>query len=284
LNQNTKLDYEIIVIDNNSNDDTFILLENWIIQNRLLKVSVFKVLKRGKVHALRYGINKSLGEIVIICDDDNFLNDDYLDLAYNLFNENTKIGLAAGANRPITDFLLPEWFLEKQVLFGCGELRSESGPVDMLWGAGMICRGELIRSIYSSKIKHIMEGFDDKKGNRIMGEDNELCFWVEFLGYSLAYSNKLKLKHFMLKERLTIEYANKLEQSVVLGNYKFKKMREIFYHISRPVSFTDFKYIFDNSNKGIAIRTKIGLGNKSGKSISKNYKELIKIRQLFNGV
>jgi glycosyltransferase involved in cell wall biosynthesis len=283
IHQTTSLEYEVIVIDNNSNDSTFSLVENWIFKNKYANVSIFKVTKRGKVHALRCGINKSLGEIVIICDDDNFLNEDYLEIAYKLLKENNKIGLAAGYNTAVTDILLPEWFQEKQVLFGCGALSNHPGLVEMVWGAGMVCRGDLIRGIYSSRIEHIMEGFDDKKGNRIMGEDNELCFWVKYLGYTLVYSDELKLKHFMLKERLTVDYLNQLEQSIIIGNDRFKKMREIFYHLNRQIAFSDVKYLFTNSNKGIAIRTKMCVGNKIGHSILNNYRELIRIGQQLGG-
>jgi hypothetical protein len=41
------------------------------------------------------------------------------------------------------------------------------------------------------------------------GDDNELCWAIAVLGRRLIYDERLKIKHFMPRERLTLEYLRK---------------------------------------------------------------------------
>ena len=280
--QKTKLNFELIIIDNNSTDDTFSIVQDWIVQNKNINAYFYKVLERGKVHALGCGIKKSLGEIVIICDDDNFLKNDYLENANVLLNSNDEIGLISGVNIAIASREFPTWFHENERFYGCGSAFDNEGDITMLgnlWGAGMVARGKLIRAIYNSNISHFMLGIDDKEGNRIMSEDTELCIWFRILGLKLYYSHKLELKHFMTESRLTINYLEKLKLSCSHVSKKLNdlKLIEVFYHFERKFIFSDLMNLFQDNPKGLGIRIRMGVEFNNLK-IKTNIIELKKIK------
>jgi glycosyltransferase involved in cell wall biosynthesis len=265
LKQKTSLDFEILIVDNNSNDDTKVKVQQFIDCNKSKKIKLFLEYRRGKVFALQTGILRSLGEVIVICDDDNFFESDFLDEAYRIMKSDNKIGLAAGVNNPISSIPLPPWFEINKSYFGCGCNYNKEGDIThkgFLWGAGMVCRGDLLRMLYSSNLKHLMGGSDDKNGNRTIScEDNELCIWVKLLGYKLWYSHSLRLNHFMIEERLNEQYLNRLKETSDKNSKELSQIRmhEIFYHATNKLRFSDIKNIFSNSAKGKGIRIKCGL-------------------------
>jgi glycosyltransferase involved in cell wall biosynthesis len=92
LAQETELNYEIIVVDNNSSDHTFSLVEQFSKE----KVIFLREKNAGKVNALKKGVSYSSGELIIICDDDNYLNKNYLDVAYDFFKKTQIVELRVG--------------------------------------------------------------------------------------------------------------------------------------------------------------------------------------------
>ncbi|MBN2349269.1 MAG: glycosyltransferase [Bacteroidales bacterium] len=62
--------YEVIVIDDHSNDSTFERIKNF--GNKKTNIKIFRLPDKlnGKKHALNYGINKSSGELILVTDAD----------------------------------------------------------------------------------------------------------------------------------------------------------------------------------------------------------------------
>lgn len=262
FNQNTDLKYEVIFVDNNSQDNTLSIVQAIKISEGSEKVIILSEPTPGKVHALRKGICQSIGSVIVICDDDNFLSPDYLNNAFELLMQNSKIGLACGINRPIADTDLPDWFERYQILFGCGQIAEDSGDVTAkgsIWGAGMVCKGDLMRSIYSSGIRHFASGSFARNGFRLGGEDNELCFWVIYLGYKLWFSKKLVLDHFMLFERLNLEYLEKLTSGIIAGNSHLRLNLDIVKRALKPIWKRDYLMMFIPGTIGRVARIKFGL-------------------------
>jgi glycosyltransferase involved in cell wall biosynthesis len=273
---------ELILVDNNCIDNTLEVVQStWASLNTSIQLNVISEHKPGQSHARKAGVAQSKGEVIVFCDDDNRLNADYVDTVFQLLKENKNIGLVAGTIIPSSTKALPEWFPENQLMFACGNLSEESCFVSNLWGAGLSGRGELLRSIYNSKLVHVMNGVGDKLGNRLAGDDNELCFWVKRIGFKLYYSRQLVLYHFMHASRLNLVYLNNLRESTILGNKVFRKMQEFIYHFERQFHLSDFKYLIGNNEKGIAIRAKFGFKNFKTKIMINNIKELNTIRNRF---
>ena len=84
--------YEIIVIDDGSNDQTY----TYAINAQDSKTRIIKQQNMGKPNALNTGISQSSGEIILTVDADTTLNKDALTNIANHFANNPKIGAIAG--------------------------------------------------------------------------------------------------------------------------------------------------------------------------------------------
>ncbi len=280
VDQQTNLKFEIIVVDNNSNDETYNLIDNFINDNNLTNFHLFKETNRGKVYALKRGINQSKGSVLIICDDDNILKRNYIQNAYNLFENNKKIGLACGVNTAISSVQLPRWFKECERLYACGKLGEYSGvlPNDKLvWGAGMVGRGNLLRAIYKSNIVHFTTGEFERDGVRNSAEDDELCIWIKYLNYNLYFSEDLHLYHIITRNRLTVESRDKLNYGIIEGGKRLKRHLRIMFKVGSKIEKRDFYKIFFLNDDGYIARLKFGFYKKSNPYIN-NYRVLTTLK------
>jgi glycosyltransferase involved in cell wall biosynthesis len=263
LAQGTDLEFEIIVIDNNSSDNTFSLVKQYSEGIEKVKITLLFEENSGKVNALKKGVMASTGELVIICDDDNYLANNYLGVAFDFFKKNPECGAACGHNSSFSDVQFPDWFKDYEILYGCGSLLNGTGEVNNLWGAGMVIRGDLIRNLYASGLKHLLgtKYENDNRYNsiRLSGEDNELCFWIKLLGHKLYYVEELKLEHAIPIQRLTIEYRENLLKGIQISNEIFKSKNGIIKSALKKVRKKDFINAFLPSEVGIASRLKLGL-------------------------
>lgn len=279
--QETNLKYEIVVVDNNSIDSTGILVEEFRKTKNLKNLELLTEEAPGKVNALKKGILQSSGELLIICDDDNYLSKEYFNVAYDFFEMNPKCGGACGINTAISNATFPHWFKDYEILFGCGALSSKTEVVSNLWGAGMVLRGNIVRQLYSRGITHYLGTMyqDNNRYDsiRLCGEDNEQCFWIKQLGYHLYFIKELNLEHDIPKERFTIQYRDNLIEGIKLSNTTFQETYGILKSALKKVRKKDYINVFLPTKAGKVSRLKCGI-TKSGK-LYNNYsilKELTK--------
>ncbi len=88
--------YEIIVIDDGSSDDTFLLAKNMEFDNGNVSLKAFTKQNAGKAHALNFGIEKARGELFLAVDADSKLSEDAIELMADYFQD-PKIGAVAGS-------------------------------------------------------------------------------------------------------------------------------------------------------------------------------------------
>lgn len=84
LNQ-TFDDYELIIVDDGSIDDTLKLCENFERKNQ--KVKVFHQTNKGVVFARAKGVKESKGEYLLFCDSDDMIHKDTLKLIKNVIHK-----------------------------------------------------------------------------------------------------------------------------------------------------------------------------------------------------
>lgn len=250
---------ELILVDNNCTDNTIeIAYCTWNELGNPFHFHVVHEPQSGLSNARKAGVLKSKGDIVIFCDDDNWLDKNYLLIAYSIFKSFNKLVGACGESIAVSNVELPMWFEKYQSIYACGNLPIVSGSNNdliTLRGAGMVIRGEIIRNLYLFGIKHTLSG---RKGKELSsGEDDEISFWLKILGGELKYFNKLKLQHFIDSKRLTTDYREKLLVGITESREIFKELREVFYHANRKKNILDLKFLFVNSAKGRGVR--IGL-------------------------
>ncbi len=87
---------EILVIDDGSSDDTFLIAKNMQMHNARHKLKAYTKTNAGKAQALNYGIEKAQGELFLAVDADSKLSPDAVELMVEYFKD-PETGAVAGS-------------------------------------------------------------------------------------------------------------------------------------------------------------------------------------------
>jgi glycosyltransferase involved in cell wall biosynthesis len=219
------ISWEVILVDNNSTDNTLTVAnELW----HSFKVDIpFKIIsenKQGLAHARRKGIDESQYDYLIFCDDDNWLDKNYLQLAFEILENNQVVGMAGGEGEAVLDIKMPAWFEQERASYVVGKQAEKSGALSdrtYLWGAGLVVRKSVLFTAAKFDFRSYL--LDREGENLSSGGDSELCNWALLLGYQLWYDQRLKFKHFIPKSRLSMEYVNRLNEGFRNASYWLSK-------------------------------------------------------------
>ncbi|WP_210116253.1 glycosyltransferase [Hymenobacter fodinae] len=233
--------WEVVVVNNNSSDDTAsVANKEWEKYNIPVPFKVVEESTPGLSHAREAGMRNSTQELIIFCDDDNWLEPDYVQNAVDIMAANHSIGILGGLNTPIADVEIPSWFHNFSDGYACGPQAAQDGPVDpnrlYITGAGMVIRRKIFAELDAFGFKSQML---DRKGEELSsGGDTELCFATAILGYELYYSSKLRLFHYMDEKRLTWSYLIKLYKGHMKSYYKLLFYKRIYHGTPLNKSWT----------------------------------------------
>lgn len=256
---------EIILVDNNSTDSTSEYAKNiWKEFDSNIQLRIISESNQGLNYARKCGINEAKFDYIVFCDDDNWLNSNYLIIANNILTQNSCIGVLGGQGIPLSDAVqFPNWFYTFSSCYAVGVQGVKCGDVSdrgYVWGAGSIVRRDILFKAFSAGHELILSG--RKSGAMGAGDDCEMCKWYLVTGYKLWYEDKLTYFHFIPKERLTLEYLEKLLKGLsdsrnVLAYYdeyiKQQFMRRTWYE--KPFSWIVFevKFFLDRRPEKIKV-------------------------------
>lgn len=230
VNQRLKpeLNYELVLVDNNSNDETSGLAANiWRSFNTKINLNLVRETVPGLSYARKTGVEAAKGEIIVFCDDDNWLDENYLQIAFDFMKNHPQVGVVGGKGIAISSIEFPDWFTTYQGDYAVGVQALESGDVSSrgyVWGSGMVVRRHEILSLYNAGFSGSLTG---RKGSDLQaGDDSEICKWYLIVGKSLYYNELLFFRHYIEAFRLTVEYNKKLNQGFsqsykALNQYNF---------------------------------------------------------------
>ncbi len=88
--------YEILVIDDGSSDDTYLMAKNMEFNHGEVRLKAYTKANGGKANALNFGIEKARGELFLAVDADSKLSPESLDLMVEYFQDE-KIAAVAGS-------------------------------------------------------------------------------------------------------------------------------------------------------------------------------------------
>lgn len=194
----SRINWEIIVVNNGSNDLTKHVISS--IENEYNPGISFQVVdedKTGLSYARQKGIIKSKYPFVLFCDDDNWLNTNYVVNFYHFLSNNDDYGVVGGNGIPKCEIIPPEWFKSYKGIYATG-CRND-GDVTNVYGAGMGLKKSLLLDFTSN--------LSDRKGISLTsGGDSEICLFMRKKGYKIRQLCSNTFVHFIPEERLKLSY------------------------------------------------------------------------------
>jgi glycosyltransferase involved in cell wall biosynthesis len=299
-----EISWELIIVNNSSTDNTAaVATTEWRKYANPGSFTVITEPKQGLSYARDRGFNEARFDYILLCDDDNWLEKDFIAIARNIMMQNPKIAVLGGLGEPVFEAEPPPWILDNPRMIAVGPQAPASGKVESnkVSGAGCIIRKSAYSQLKQSGFKGLLS---DRKGSELSsGGDYELCYALAVIGYEIWYSDELKFKHFITKERLTWEYCLRyIRESTrcfdVLTSYKmilknrkidvfaYAMMMNIFYHFRQLIPITLKRITHDtNSPAGrnvllryIVFKTEILSYVTNYKTIYNNYKKGIELK------
>ncbi len=221
---------ELIIVDNNSNDQTqLIAQEEW---HRNPHPSIdFKIVEQplqGLSYARDKGINEARYDYVLFCDDDNWLKENYITVAFEIMKNQKNVGAVGGEGFVVSDSSIPKWFNEYSMGYAIGKQAKQSGILhnrNYLYGAGIVIRKHLLLQIKSIGFKWQLTG---RNGQQLLaGDDSEMCRWILLMGYHLWFDERLQFKHYIPHERLSVQYRDKMWEGFNQSLYWLNKYDDL---------------------------------------------------------
>lgn len=206
------VNWELLIIDNASVDNTSLIAKE-ILDNINFKCEYTILLEsqKGLMFARKRAIAESKYKYLLFCDDDNWLNENYLQNAFEILESDHKIGALGGWGEPIFEINPPKWFLDLGINYATDKQASQTGEVpknlSYVYGAGAVYRKEIFTLLDQYKVNFYLTG---RKGKLLLSsEDVEIGYWISLLGYKIWFSENLLFKHHIEKNRLDWNYIIK---------------------------------------------------------------------------
>lgn len=204
----TGLDWDVIVVDNNSTDGTRAEVERRAASFPVPLRWVFEP-RQGKAHALNTGVAAATAEVIAFTDDDVQVPSDWLEEAVRPLMTRADIDYTGGPVLPAWEASPPDWIERNPgVLWGPIAIL-DYGPEEFVFerrrrialGVNMAMRRELI-----VRVGGFHTGLE-RKGTSLMGQGQaEFFFRTRSAGACGLYVPGMRMRHHVPAVRLTREY------------------------------------------------------------------------------
>jgi hypothetical protein len=182
-------------------------------------------------------VNAANYDIVIFCDDDNLLAENYIQYAYELICKTKKAGYGIWGGKTIAcfdeDAIVPDWFEKEKTNYVVGKQAASSGDISnrgYVWGAGMVILKDAFLKATGKNVPLLLTG--RKGGFLSAGDDSEICARSLILGYKLYYDENLILQHYIAPNKLTKSYNEKLVAGFKAAKPVLNKYQTFIHYVS----------------------------------------------------
>lgn len=206
------LNWEVIIADNNSTDNTGEVAKAiWTKTGNPNPIKVVFEARQGISFAREAGISVADYEYILFCDDDNWLVNHYVQTVFDIFEKEKNVVSIGGVGEAVCETSPPKWFVDLDgECYACGQLYDTTGIISkgVVYGAGMAIRKSVFNRLFEAGFHFSLTG---RNGDQpMMGEEVELGLMFRILGYDIWYDTSLTFKHFMPKNRLDYTYYKAL--------------------------------------------------------------------------
>jgi len=218
------LTWEILIVDNASNDDTVTVAQRFASVHSCLSIRVIEELQLGQTYARVRGVAEARGDVILFVDDDNWLGGNYVTTVAEMMAAHPQMSGLGGASTAVFDGTPPGWITRHQRWFAVSGPPQDADPlveVGFIWGAGSAFRKRTLEQVAQCGFR-----VPGRQGTALQaGDDSELCSLIQLCGGRLYYCSLLQFQHYLPARRLTWNYLRRLhhgsgEVSVLLDVYR----------------------------------------------------------------
>lgn len=215
------INWEIIVIDNNSSDNTTQVIksyqENWTSPYPL---KYFFEPKQGAAYARKKGVTEAQGQLIGFLDDDNYPIANWVAVAYNFAQKYPQAGAYGSQIHPDWEVEPPEDFHKIAPFLAI----IERGNLPLLYepqkkllppSAGLVVR----RQVWLENVPDQMILTGRITGNMLTGEDLEMLSYIQKAGWEIWYNPEMEIYHKIPKNRLQKEYLIPFMRGIGYSRY-----------------------------------------------------------------
>lgn len=229
-------DTELILVNNCSTDHSEEMARSFLAENAKLPWWIVDEPKPGLAHARLCGLFHAKFDILLYCDDDNWLSPNYVSTGEQFLRANKDVAILGGKGKAVSSIPIPDWFEKVQNFYAVGPQFPHSGRVkgkrNMVYGAGFFIRKDVFDHLLACGFTFHSLGRTGRKLSA--GEDSELCLAVQITGKSIWYLEELTFQHYMEPFRLEKAYFEQLKKGMEDSGFYGRFYRDYLFGY-RPV-------------------------------------------------
>jgi glycosyltransferase involved in cell wall biosynthesis len=254
------LEIEIIVVDNNSTDETNNIVNEFCQEYNF--ISYIKEVKQGLSYSRNTGLNKSSGDYVAYIDDDARVGIKYFEVLTKLIQDHKDKNIACYGG------VIKPWYLNRKPSWFKDDLETRT------WGhKNKILEGDLAKfgfsgsnMIFRKRILKSIGGFPTDMGmlgDKIrMGEDAYVFFKLFNVGYKFYYCKELVVSHLVEKKHFSPIYTSNRYFGIGSAASKIKGDHQIELHANRIYYYKEMLKVYKMIAKFYIARDKTGMFKK----------------------
>jgi glucosyl-dolichyl phosphate glucuronosyltransferase len=255
--------FEVIIVNNNSSDNTTAICENFISENNASNFYYLNEPKQGASFARNTGAVIAKAPLLCFMDDDAVANEVYLENIVQFFEQYKDADALGGRIIPQYIPAEPEW-MSYYVSSLVGNFEYSKEITVFKSGKYPLESNMIVKTEDFIKINGFNEALPGVIGTlRIGGEGKDLFFKLQALGKKVYYSPNVKVQHIIEVEKLTREYMYRVASGIGRGEKVrtkkmgqltyFKKIMEYFLKLGAAV-ILGFKYLLEgNAAKAMPV-------------------------------
>ncbi len=223
------LSWEILIVDNNSTDQTASIVHQYRSQyHHIVPIHYAFEIQQGIAFARKRGIQSAKGELIGFLDDDNFPAQDWVMNAYHFAQSYPNAGAYGSQIEGKYEVSPPPNFEQIACFLAIINRGEKAFRYDILerWlmppGAGLVARKKAWLAAVPSRLS--CTGVQAKSlANK--GEDIEALSYIRQQGWEIWHNPMMKIHHQIPYERLQKPYLIKLTRSVGLSRYPTRMLQ-----------------------------------------------------------
>jgi glycosyltransferase involved in cell wall biosynthesis len=231
-------EWELLIVDSKSDEALQDWLDvGWHTDARIVRENVI-----GKTRAVYRGIQETQGDLILLVDDDNFLEPEYMAKALQIARQWPMIGAWGGRILPEFERTPPEWtrrYWSYLTILDCPYDRwsnvadhFEAVPP----GAGLVVRRQVAKTYAELVNSDPMRMALDRTGKALIsGGDTDLAFTACDLGFGIARFSSLELRHYMPAWRFEESYLLRMVEGMAYSLQMLTAIR------GNPTASTNFR-------------------------------------------